>query len=155
LYSREQAAQIRKAFWTTFGQYLRPIPGAEGDKVNWINYKTGFKGLDFKLEVDKKQAYIGIVLSQKDPDLRELFYEQLEELKAVLHAELGEQWIWERAAVNGQYQKISQVYTTLPDVSIFREADWPAIISFLKPRLLALDEFWSMGKFHFEELRYL
>jgi hypothetical protein len=31
-------------------------------------------------------------------------------------------------------------------VNIFHEADWPAIISFLKPRIMALDEFWEIAK---------
>jgi hypothetical protein len=155
MYSREEASQIRKAFWTAFGQYMRPIPSADGLKVNWVNYKTGFKGLSFSLNVDKKNAYLGIVLNQKDPDLRSLFYEQLLELKSVLHAQLGEEWIWEETATNAQHQEISQVYTLLPTVSIFRQEDWPSIIAFFKPRLIALDEFWSMGKYHFEPLRVL
>lgn len=154
MYTREQVSQIRKTFWTSFGQYMRPIPSAEGLKVNWINYKTGFKGLSFSMDVDKEKAYIGIVLNQKDPDLRSLFYEQLLELKSVLHAQLEEEWIWEEVATNAQYQEISQVYTVLPEVNLFRQEDWPSIISFFKPRLIALDEFWSMGKFHFEPLRF-
>ncbi|WP_367389551.1 DUF4268 domain-containing protein [Lewinella sp. LCG006] len=154
MYSREQATQIRKSFWTTFGQYMRPIPSADGLKVNWINYKTGFKGLNFSLDVDKEKAYIGIVLNQKDPDLRSLFYEQLLELKGLLHTHMGEEWSWEEVATNAQYQEISQVYTLLPGVSLFHQEDWPAIISFFKTRLIALDEFWSMGKFHFEPLKF-
>ena len=79
--------------------------------------------------------------------------EQLEELRAVLHAELGEEWTWEREAVDDQYRPISRVYTTLPDVSIFREADWPRIITFLRERLVALDEFWSSARYHFEAFK--
>jgi hypothetical protein len=26
------------------------------------------------------------------------------------------------------------------------EADWPVIISFLKPRIIGLDEFWGIAK---------
>ena len=132
---------------------MRPVLSADGLRVNWINYKTGYKGLTFKMDVGKREAYIGIQLTQKDEDLRELFYEQLLELRSVLHATLEEEWTWEQYATNANHQPISQVYTTLPDVNIFRESDWPQIISFLKPRLIALDEFWSMAKYHFEPLK--
>lgn len=132
---------------------MKPVFSADGLRVNWINYKTGYKGLAFKMDVDKRQAYIGIQLTQKDSDLRDLFYEQLEELRGVLHASVEEEWIWEQQAVNALHQPISQVYTTLEGVNIFRESDWPQIISFLKPRLIALDEFWSMAKYHFEPLK--
>jgi hypothetical protein len=30
--------------------------------------------------------------------------------------------------------------------------DWPAIISFLKPRIIALDAFWSQAKYGFEDI---
>ena len=80
LFSREEASQIKRKFWTSFGQYMKPVFSADGLRVNWINYKTGYKGLAFKMDVDKRQAYIGIQLTQKDSDLRDLFYEQLEEL---------------------------------------------------------------------------
>ncbi len=154
MFSREEASQIRRAFWTSFGQYMRPIPSAEGLRVNWINYKTGFKGLNFKMEVDKKSAWISIQLSQKDEDLRDLFYEQLLELRSFLHSSLGEEWTWEQTTFNSLGQPIALVSTTLEGVNIFRESDWPAIISFLKPRLIALDEFWSMAKDHFEPLKF-
>ena len=153
MFSREEASQIRREFWTNFGQYMRPILSAEGLRVNWINYKTGYRGLSFKMDVDREKAYIGIQMTQKDPDLRELFYEQLEELKGILHATLEEDWIWERQSSNAQGQAISEVYTVLEGVNIFRKTDWPQIISFLKPRLIALDEFWAMGKDHFVPLK--
>ena len=152
MYSKEEVTQLRKAFWTTLGQYLRPIPGSEGEKVNWINYRTGFKGLNFRMDANKKEAFIGIVLNQSDADLRTLFYEQLLELRSVLHAELGEEWIWEQEACNAQGQPISQVYQMLPAVSIFQKSDWPQLISFFKPRIIALDEFWSTAKYHFDPL---
>ncbi|MEL6970933.1 MAG: DUF4268 domain-containing protein [Bacteroidota bacterium] len=154
MFSREEASQIRRKFWTNFGQYMRPIPSATGMRVNWINYKTGYKGLNFKMEVDKRRAWIGIQLSQKDADLRDLFYEQLLELRSFLHGTLEEEWEWEQHTTNSLGQPIALVSTTLENVNIFRESDWPAIISFLKPRLIALDEFWSMAKDHFEPLKF-
>lgn len=154
MYSREQAAQIRKSFWIRFGQYMKPVPAADGGKVNWLNYKTGYKGFNFRMDVDKNEAFIGIVMTHKDADLRTLFYEQLLEMRSVLHSLLEEEWIWEEKAINDNYQEISRAYTLLPGVSIFKEEDWPAIISFLKNRVVALDEFWSLGKYHFEPLKF-
>ena len=153
MYTREQASRARQAFWTAFGQYMAPHPGSEGQKVNWANYKTGFRGLYFRMHADNRQAFIGIVMTQADPDLRALFYEQFEELKPILHSCLNEQWTWEAEASgeHGQFQ--CRIYTTHSPVNIFRQEEWPQLISFFKPRIIALDEFWSMGKYHFEPLR--
>jgi len=38
----------------------------------------------------------------------------------------------------------------LPAVNILKENDWPAIISFLKPRIIALDKFWILVKDSFD-----
>ncbi|TVP42967.1 MAG: DUF4268 domain-containing protein, partial [Mongoliibacter sp.] len=38
----------------------------------------------------------------------------------------------------------------LADVNVMEKDDWPAIISFLKPRIIALDAFWSNIKPAFE-----
>ncbi|MCB0637495.1 MAG: DUF4268 domain-containing protein [Lewinella sp.] len=153
MYTREQARQLRQEFWTAFGQYLAPHPSATGQKVNWINYKTGYRSLYFRMDADRDRAYIGIVMAQRDPDLQQLFYEQFLELRGPLHGLLDEAWQWEEDATDEHGRAIRQIYTTQAPVNIFRKEDWPAIIAFLKPRILALDEFWSLAQDHFAPLR--
>jgi len=67
MYSREEAAQIKRDFWTRFGQYMRPVPGASGDTINWLNYKTGIRHLFFRLDAGRQQASIGIEIRHPDP----------------------------------------------------------------------------------------
>lgn len=152
MYTREQASRIRQEFWTTLGQYLAPQLGAEGMKVNWLNYKTGYRGLYFRMAADNREAFIGIVLTQKEADLQELFYEQFLELKPALHAILEEEWTWDALSYDRYGQTRSRIYTTLSPVSVLRQEDWPQLISFFKPRILALDEFWSLARHHFAPL---
>ena len=66
MYSKQEASQLRQAFWTAFGQYMLPVPSGEGEKVNWTNYKTGEKDLYFRMNADNKQATIAIELTHKD-----------------------------------------------------------------------------------------
>lgn len=152
MYSREEASQIRKTFWTTFGKYIRPIPSADGMKVNWVNYKTGYRGMYFRMDADKKRAIVAVTFEQKDPVLRELFYEQMLELQSYFHNTVEEEWIWEANATDSKGKTYSQVYTKLENVSVFKESDWPELITFFKNRMIALDDFWSMAKHHFEPL---
>jgi hypothetical protein len=42
------------------------------------------------------------------------------------------------------------IYTTMEGKSIFKQEDWPDLISFFKPRLMALDEFWCDAQYGFE-----
>ena len=153
MYSKTEVSQIRQAFWTTFGQYMAPVPSAEGVPTNWINYKTGLKHVYFRLHADGRRASIGIELTHPDAGIRELFFEQFRELQLMLHETLGETWQWESDTEDANGQSISRIYQELQPVNLFNRDDWPKLISFFKPRLVALDEFWSTAQYAFDELR--
>ncbi|MDT3401510.1 DUF4268 domain-containing protein [Mucilaginibacter terrae] len=153
MYSKEQASQLRQTFWTTFGQYIAPQPSAEGLKINWVNYKTGIKYLNFRMQAENRSASIGIEISHPDAGIQELFFEQFKELRLVLADALNEDWEWV-LHTNDEYGKtISRIYTQINGVSIFNRDDWPTLISFFKPRIIALDEFWDTAKYSFDALK--
>jgi hypothetical protein len=153
LYSKEEASQIRQAFWTAFGQYIAPQLSSEGLRVNWINYKTGLKHVYFRMHAYNRSAVIAIEVAHPDPGIRELFFEQFNELKNILHSALGEKWEWQPDYEDENGKTISRIYKPLDGVSIFNKNDWPALISFFKPRIIALDEFWSDAKYAFHALK--
>lgn len=153
MYTREQASQIRQAFWTAFGQYMSPILSSEGLRTNWINYKTGLKDVYFRMQADKKQASIAIELTQSDTEIQELFFGQFEELKQLLQESMGEEWEWELHAEDENGKTVSRIYKEITGVSVFNKDNWPELISFFKPRIIALDEFWSGAQYSFDELR--
>jgi len=125
-------------------------PSAEGQRINWINYKTGIKHLAFKMQVDKKSAWIGIEISNPDLSIQQLLFEQFEEYKKLLSGILGEEWEWALHTTDEYGKTVCKIYTVLPDVSIFKQEDWSKLISFFKPRIIALDEFWSDAQYGFE-----
>ncbi len=153
MYSRQEASKLRQEFWTRFGHYVAPLPSADGLKINWINYKTGFDDVTFKMDVANNHAFIGIVLSHGDEDIRELYFEQFRQLAHLLHEEVAEQWIWELNARDHDGKMTSRIYMQLDNVTIFRREDWAQLISFFKLRIIALDRFWDTAKYAFESLR--
>ncbi|UOQ72366.1 DUF4268 domain-containing protein [Hymenobacter cellulosilyticus] len=153
MYSKTEAAQLRQAFWTTFGQYMAPVPSAEGVPTNWINYKTGLKHVYFRLRADVRHATISIDITHPDAGIRELFFQQFVELKTMLEESLGEAWTWEPLVEDENGQQLSRIYRELRPANMFDREDWPKLISFFKPRLMALDEFWSGAQYAFDDLR--
>ncbi|HWJ29565.1 MAG TPA: DUF4268 domain-containing protein [Flavisolibacter sp.] len=153
MYSRQEASQLRQEFWTTFGQYMSPVLSSEGEKVNWVNYKTGEKDIYFRMYADNKKVSIGIELTHKDIQIQHLYFEQFKELKQIMSGILGEEWTWLLHTHDENGKMISKIYTEEKNVSIFDKNSWPALISFLKPRIIALDEFWNNVKYAFEALR--
>lgn len=153
MYSRQEAAQLKKEFWTAFGQYMQPVRSAEGERVSWVNYKTGEKNVSFRLHADNKMATVAIELTHPDAGVQELYFEQLRQVKNLLEEAVGEAWTWQLHATDEWSKTVSRIYTERAGVSILRREDWPALISFFKPRMVALDEFWSRVKYAFEGLR--
>ena len=153
MYSKQEATQIKQEFWTVFGQYMAPVLSDEGEKVSWINYKTGEKDIAFRMQADNKKATVAIFLTHKDEGLQQLYFEQFEQLKNLLNSSLGEEWTWVLHTTNEWGKPVSRIYTQTEGVSIFKKEDWPALISFFKPRMIALDDFWSSARYAFEALR--
>jgi hypothetical protein len=152
MYSRAETAKIRKDFWTAFGLYMKPVPNADGRRTNWQNYKTGIKDIYFRMRAERDFASIGIEITHNDPELQQLYYEQLVEFKKLLETELKEYWDWEMHTYDEHGKVISRTQKVIPNLNIMNPDDWPKIISFLKPRIIALDSFWSNIKPAFEEL---
>lgn len=152
MYKKEEASKIKKEFWTAFGQYMKPIPSSEGDRINWINYKTGIKNISFKMQVDNIEARIGIEFSHGETIIRQLYFNQLLELKPQLQTYLGSEWNWQENIINNEGKIHSVVYNKITGVSVFKKDDWPKIISFLKKGIISLDAFWENGKYSFMAL---
>ncbi|MCP6313158.1 DUF4268 domain-containing protein, partial [Klebsiella pneumoniae] len=88
---KDEAKRIRQAFWTALGQYMGLHASAEGQKVNWINYKTGLKHLYFRMEAGSREATISIEIAHPDEGIRALMFEQFLSFRSLLHGMLGEE----------------------------------------------------------------
>ncbi len=151
MYTREEISRQKQAFWTTFGRYMQPVLSVEGSPVNWINYKTGISGISFKMDADRDHAVIMILLSHSSAAVQQLHYDTFVQLKSMLQESLEEtDWIWQQTNIQTTGKKTVSISKTLKGVNIHNQSDWATIISFLKPRIMALDAFWSMAKYSFE-----
>lgn len=150
MYSKQEASQLRKNFWTSFGQYMKPLRNAGDETVNWLNYKTGIKHLYFRMDANNKEATIAIEMRHPDSELQQLYFEKFRHLEKLFHETFGEKWNWQLHTNDEDGKIVSRIGTALKGVNVFNSADWPQIISFLKLRIMALDNFWTMVKDGFE-----
>lgn len=153
MFKRDEAAKIKQEFWTAFGQYMKPILSSEMMRVNWTNYNTGLKDVYFRMDAKRNSASIAISIEHRDVEIQELFFQQFQQLQTYLTNELGEEWDWQLHITNDQGKMVSQIVKDLPDKSIFNRDHWSDLISFFKPRIIALDAFWENAKYAFDELR--
>ncbi len=152
MYTKAEASAVKQKFWTSFGKYMQPVPSASGEKVNWINYKTGIKGIYFKMDANKDFAFISIEIFLPDKTLEHLHYQTFRNLAKQFEEVVGEGWEMKENVVTNDYKSVSIIYSELQNVNIFKESDWPNIIGFLKKNIILLDEFWNSYKPAFELL---
>lgn len=153
MFSREEASRIKEEFWTAFGRYMSPVPSAEGLKINWINYHTRLKDVYFRMQADKKSAEIYISIEHRDPSIQELYFEQFEQLRGMLRNALQEEWSWQLHVRSDDGKIISKISKVVTGISVLNKDHWPDLISFFKPRIIALDSFWEDAKYSFDGLR--
>ncbi len=152
MYTKEQASAARQKFWTSFGKYMRPVPSATSEKTNWINYNTGIKGIAFKMNADKDSAFVCIEISLKDKVLQEKYFDLFTQLKTQFLLKVGADCHFEKSYTNEYGETISRITNTICKINIFKETDWPILISFLKINIMSFDAFWAEYKVAFEML---
>ncbi len=128
-------------------------PTAEGGKVNWINYKTGIKHLYFRMDANQRSGSISIEMTHPDAGIQALMFEQFQSYRAILHNEIDEEWDWMLHSTDQFGKRISSISRSITEVNIFKQEDWPTLITFFKTRIMALDRFWTDVKYGFDLFR--
>lgn len=152
MYSKKEIKALHEEFWTALGVYLSPVPSAEGEKINWINYKTGVNGIRFLMSFTSTKAEVAIEFRDTPLDNAAGLYEKFQRIRPQFHSfmKAGEEWIYHPAdSVNAE--GLIRLTAIVDNINVRDKANWPAAISFFKQNIIGLDAFWSQFKFLFEE----
>ena len=129
MFSKEEAAKIKKEFWTSFGKSF---------PRKWILYDTKIKDFSFKFYADNKKAEVSIDIEMKDELFRNAYYEKIWSLESILEDEIGafskdEFYVLENGKV------ISRIWVEKNGVSIFNKQTWPDIFEFFVEKMDAFE----------------
>ena len=152
MYSKAEASLITQKFWTSFGIYMSPVPSATLEKVNWVNYKTGIKGISFKMDAGKNSAAVMVEIFLKDTMLQHQYFNIFNNFTVEFKKIVGKDWIFHKDYFVEGKRSVSLIIVEKEKVNVFKEEDWPTIISFLKQNMLGIDKFWESYKPAFELL---
>lgn len=150
MYTKEEASRIKETFWVTFGHVMKPQLSAEGEKVKWINYRTGIKHLYFRMDADHRAAVVKIEMAHPDLGIQELMFDQFKELEHMLNACLPEAWEWKKLEPNQHGNIVSTIGIVQEGVNVFNPEDGPKLFRFFSKRIKALDQFWCDAHYGFE-----
>jgi hypothetical protein len=115
MFSKEEAAILRKEFWTSFGKSF---------PRKWVLYNTKIKGFSFKFVGDRKKAFVCLDIEHPEEIANELLYNQMISLKSLLEADIPE------VIFNDEYElesgkKIHRIYVPLEGkFSVYNKNTW-------------------------------
>jgi len=138
MYSKEEAQQIKKEFWTAF---------AESYPRKWLLYDTKIKDVTFKFYIDNKKAQVLLDIEPKDEEKRKIYYEKIESLKTILHEDYLPEAILERNFYLDNGKVISRIWIEKLNVSLNNRNYWPEIFEFFSETMTKFELFF----FEFEE----
>jgi len=143
---KEERKKINQAFWDGFKKEMRRHNSRHRRNINWLKYPTEIRHVYLRLHCDNLGVFLSFDIQFKDPGIRDLFWEQLTELKQVMKAEMGDngQWLKDLSAPEGFV--FDRIQWHLDGVNFYRSEDWPVVYSFFKERLIAFDRFYQEFK---------
>jgi hypothetical protein len=133
MFSKEEAATLRKEFWISFGKSF---------PKKWLLYNTKIKGVSLKFVADKKEAMICLDLDHPDELMNLLYYDQLLSLKTLLETELP------NIIYNDMYELengkiIQRIYVPFEEkFNIHNKNTWRACYEFFVENMTKLEVFF-------------
>lgn len=133
MYSKKEAALIKKEFWTAFATvYPR----------KWLLYDTKIKDVTFKFYVDNKKAQVLLDIEPKEDEKRKVYFEKIESLKTILLDEYLPEAILERDFYLENGKIISRVWIEKLGVSLNNKNNWADIFAFFNETMAQFELFF-------------
>lgn len=130
MFSRQEAQQLKKEFWTAFGKSF---------PRKWLLYDTKIKDFSFKFNADPKRAEVSLDIEMNDEILRHAYFEKMWSLENILQEEIGEFYKDEFYRLdNGK--TIARLWVVKEGVSVFNKATWPAIFEFFVEKMSGFEQ---------------
>jgi len=135
MFSKEESAQLRKEFWTSFGKSF---------PRKWILYNTQIKDFSFKFVADKNQALVCLDIESFDKNKNQLLFEQVLELKDILIEDYLPDIIFDEIYVLDHGKIIHRVYVKyIGEFNIHNKNTWQNTFVFFKEAMNQFELFYE------------
>jgi hypothetical protein len=133
MFSKEEAAFMRKEFWISFGKSF---------PRKWLLYNTAMKGVSFKFVADRKSSAVCLDLENPDELVNLLYYDQLLSLQVLIASEIPE-IIFNDAHVLDSGKIIHRIYVPYEQkFSIHNKNTWGACFQFFLETMPKFEDFF-------------
>ena len=135
MFSKDEAASLRKEFWTSYGKSF---------PRKWLLYNTKIKGFSFKFVADKKQALVCLDIESYDRIKNELLFEQILEVKHLLVEYYLPDVIFDKLYPLDNGKLIHRIYVKYNgDFNIYNKNTWQNVYEFFNGAMSQFEEFYE------------
>lgn len=133
MFSKQEAQQIKKEFWTAFGKSF---------PRKWLLYNTKIKDFSFKFSVDNKKAEVSLDIEMKDELYRNAYYEKIWSLEDILRDDYIGDFQKDEYYVNASGKTLARYWVELHRVSVYNKETWRDIFEFFVEKMDAFERFY-------------
>lgn len=133
MFSKQEAQQIKKEFWTAFGKSF---------PRKWLLYNTKIKDFSFKFSVDNKKAEVSLDIEMKDELYRNAYYEKIWSLEDILRDDYIGDFQKDEYYVNASGKTLARYWVELHQVSVYNKETWRDIFEFFVGKMDAFERFY-------------
>lgn len=134
MYSKEEARQLKREFWTAFGKSF---------PRKWLLYQTKIKACSFKFAANRKTAEVSLNFEMQDSALRQAYFEKILALENILKDEYLPQALLAERYFLDDGKEIAKVWVSLDGVSVFNKEKWQEIFEFFVKNMMAFEAFFN------------
>ena len=134
MFSKEEAALVRKEFWLSF---------AKSFPKKWLLYNTKIKGFSFKFHADRNAALVLLDIEPKSDAKRALLYEQVQALQTILIENYLPEIVFSKNYKVASGKEVSRIYTAFPSsFNIYNKNTWPKAFEFFDEKMSLFEHFF-------------
>lgn len=134
MFSKEEAAKLRKEFWISYGKSF---------PRKWLLYNTKIKGCSFKFVADRKKAMVVLDIESDDAIKNELLFDQLLSLRSILQSEYLPEAVFDADFRLDNGKSIYRIYCQLDEkFSIYNKNSWSKAYSFFNENMHQFELFY-------------
>lgn len=98
------------------------------------------------MDADNNRAFAAIEIYTADRALQYRYFDLMLSLQNRFEEMAGKDFDFSKSYISETGKEISRIWIELNGINIFRENQWPDMISFLKKNIISLDRFWTEYK---------
>lgn len=135
MFSKEESAQLRKLFWTSFGKSF---------PRKWILYNTQIKDFSFKFVANQNEAMVCLDIESYDKGKNKLLFDQILELKSILTEDYLSNVIFDEFYLLENGKIIHRIYVKYNgEFNIHNKGTWQGVYLFFNKIMNQFELFYE------------